>query len=187
MKKSPMFVMLILFASLLMFSGITDAQQISDDLKYPKLTTALQNYRDASGEFPTAWVTTLIQNAPHLFVSPPEVGGATNTTVDRYLFVAPTKLQILEAKLILTTVQTGTGNRPIPSLVGITTTDTTVIALADTIELSGAIGDVHEVVLNTSNVVVADGTKLALRYKTPAQTITIPIQGKLQAVWKSVP
>lgn len=187
MKKSPMLVMLLLFASLFVFSGITDAQQITDDLKYPKLTTSLQNYRDAYGEFPTNWVTTIIQNVPHEFVSGPETGGTTGTTVDRYVFVAPTKMQILDARLIVTTVQTGTGNRPIPSLVGITTTDTTVIALADTVELSGAIGNVHTLVVDTDNNTVEENTKLALRYQTPSATITVPIQGKLQAVWKSVP
>lgn len=183
-KNSPL--MMFIFTSLIMFSGL-NAQQITDDLKYPKLTTAQQNYRDASGEFPTAWVTTILQNAPHLFVSSVEVGGATSTTVDRYVAVAPTKLQVLEAKLIITKVQTGTGNRPIPSFVGITATDTTVIALGDTIELAGAIGDVYTLTVTTANATVADDTKLCLRYKTPAQTITVPIEGKLEYVWKSVP
>ena len=107
--------------------------------------------------------------------------GATGATVDDYVFVAPTKLTITNAKFIKTVVQTGSGNTPVVSL----RAGANEVGNSGAIQLAGAVGDVAPLTLDPAQVVIAKDTKLIFRIVNPSATITVALAGKLQIEWEA--
>jgi hypothetical protein len=149
-------------------------------VKFPVLTDAQVAEVDFFNNHNAMRALDVLQNLPYVLVSGILAAGATGDTTNEHVFVAPVKGEILEVKFIMTTVQTGTSNTPVVKLMN----GTAEVGASAAIALSGAIGDVASVVLDTAEVDFAAGDKLIFRIVNPTATITVAIQGKLQIIWK---
>ena len=153
-------------------------------MTFPALTDAQVQQLDFNNANNSLLALSLLQNLPVVQVTDIITAGATDTTVDDYVFVAPCKLQILDAQFITTTVQTGAGNTPTVSLRAGAANE---VGNTGAISLGGAVGDAAELTLDPTKTTVAAGTKLVLRAVNPAGTITVPLAGKLQFIWNAIP
>jgi len=149
--------------------------------QFPLLTNAQVLAKDFMNQGDTVKALDLLQNLPYVNVSAALAAGATGVTTNEHIFVAPCKLEILEAKFITTAVNTGTSNEPEVKLLA----GTDIVGVSGAIVLAGAaVGDVATLTLDAAEVVIAAGTKLILRIVNPTATITTPLTGKLQFIWK---
>ena len=149
-------------------------------LQFPLLTDAQVQAKDFMNGNDTASLA-ILQNLPYVNVSAALAAGATGATTNEHIFLAPCKLEILEAKFITTVVNTGTSNEPEVKLLA----DAAIVGVSGAIVLAGAaVGDVATLTLDAAEVVVEAGTKLILRIVNPTATITTPLTGKLQFIWK---
>lgn len=151
-------------------------------MKFPKITSEMKTFRDSKDNLNTGALMDYMAELPIPFGSDNVAGGASNSNADHYVFVAPTKCQILDAKFIVDTPNVGTGNTPVVSL----RAGSTEIAVSEAIALSGSKGDVEALVIDADNAVVEAGTAVYLRVATPESTVGTAIKGRLQAYFKSV-
>jgi hypothetical protein len=124
----------------------------------------------------------LLQRLPYVVVTDIAVAGASDATAAKPAFIMPCKGEILEAKFIITKVQTGSGNTPAVRLVHGATP--TVVGTSAAIALSGAIGDAKNIVLDAAKTELAAGTVVVVDIVNPAGTITVALEGKFQITWK---
>ncbi len=149
---------------------------------YPQLSNAKVQKKDFMNQNDAELALYHLQNLPFVVVTDEHTGGASDSTANDYVFVAPCKGEVLGAKFIKTQVNVGTGNTPTVRLVN----GSNVVAELATIALGGAIGDVNSLTLDSAKVALAAGDKLVFRIVTPASTVTTAIKGKLQIEWKPV-
>lgn len=150
-------------------------------VQFPLLTDAQVEAKDFMNNGDAVTALHLLQNLPYVNVSSALAAGATGVTTNEHIFVAPCKMVILEAKFITTVINTGSGNEPEVKLLA----GSAVVGVSGAIVLAGAaVGDVATLTLDADEVEIAAGTKLILRIVNPSATITTPLTGKLQFIWK---
>lgn len=149
---------------------------------FPQITDAKVQAKDFMNQSDAQLALYHLQNLPYVIVSDESAGGASDSTTNDYIFVAPCKGEILKADFWKTVVNTGTGNTPVVKLVN----GSNVVGETAAIALSGAIGDVHALTLDSAKVSFAAGDKLVFRIVTPASTVSAALKGKLQFIWKPV-
>jgi len=150
-------------------------------VQFPLLTNAEVQAKDFMNQGDITKALDLLQNLPYVNVSSALAAGATGVTVNEHIFVAPCKMEVLQAKFITTAVNTGSGNEPVVKLMA----GTDEVGASGAVVVAGAaIGDVASLTLDSAKVVVASGGKLILRIVNPGGTITTPLTGKLQFIWK---
>lgn len=151
---------------------------------YPKITTEMVSQKDFyNNPANVASAMEYLKDLSFNHVSQDVTAGASGATVTEYAFVAPTKLQIVEAKFLVVTPQVGTGNTPVVKLqVG-----SDDIAASAAIALSGSAGDVKPLVVDQDKKVIAAGSVIKLAIVNPAGTITTALKGKFQFAWNSIP
>jgi|GEM_PF-2929189 len=124
----------------------------------------------------------ILKDFPFIIPTGVCVAGASGATAGIPAFVMPCKGDIVDVKFITTKVQTGTGNTPVVRLnYGATPT---VVAQSAAIGLAGNIGDVTNVVVDSTKAEIAAGTVMTVDIVNPAGTITVGLEGKFQIIWK---
>lgn len=139
-------------------------------------------FRDFS-EQPIPKLVSILSKLSFNNVSDPVTGGSTGTNVDKYFFVAPCKMIVTKATFIVDVANVGADNTPAVSL----REGSNQVGISAAIALSGAAGDVHNVVLDPAKVEIAKGAKLFVRVATPSATISTALVGKLQIEWNAIP
>lgn len=147
---------------------------------FPQITDAKVQSKDFMNQNDAQLALFHLQNLPYITVSAEVTGGASGSTVNDFIFVAPVKGEVVDAKFIKTQVNVGTDNTPVVKLVN----GSNVVAETAAVALSGAIGDVHALTLDSAKVALAAGDKLVFRIVTPSATVTTALKGKLQIMWK---
>jgi len=151
---------------------------------YPKITTEMVSQKDFyNNPANVAAAMEYLKDLSFNHVSQDVTAGASGATVTEYAFVAPTKLQIVEAKFLVVTPQVGADNTPVVKLqVG-----SDDIAASAAIALGGSAGDVKPLVVDQDKKVIAAGSVIKLAIVNPAGTITTALKGKFQFAWNSIP
>ncbi len=151
-------------------------------MKFPALTDEQVQAKDLFNNHNALLALDLLANLPYVGMSEEITAGASEATVNKYVLIAPTKGEVLDAKFITTTVQTGTGNTPTISLVN----GSDVVATKADLALGGSIGDVTALTIDAEKKTFEAGDKLVLSVINPAGTITVALKGKLQLIWRAV-
>lgn len=147
---------------------------------FPQITDAKVQSKDFMNQNDAQLALFHLQNLPYITVTAEFAGGASGSTVNDFVFVAPCKGEVVDVKFIKTVVNVGADNTPTVRLVN----GSNVVAELATIALGGAIGDVGSLTLDSAKVALAAGDKLVFRIVTPTATVTTAIKGKLQIMWK---
>lgn len=149
---------------------------------YPKISDDQIAAKDFMNNGNDALALKTLQQLSLFNVVTPDIeGGAADSTVTEYVFVAPTKLEITSASFIRNVMNTGAGNTPEVLLQN----GSTIIA-QQIIPLTGAVGDATNITLVPDHVVVDKGAVLKVLIITPDQTITTKAKGKIQIAGKSI-
>ncbi len=151
-------------------------------MNYPKITLDQVTQKDFTGNGNDVLALDTLRNLSFNVTTPEVTGGAANSTVSEYVFVAPTKMEVTGAKFIISQVNVGASNTPTVSVKN----GANVVASKD-IQLGGSAGNVAKLDLTAANVVANEGDVLTCNIVTPsAATVTTALKGKFQIEWKSV-
>lgn len=150
---------------------------------FPQISDAKVQAKDFMNQNDAQLALYHLQNLPYITVSAEVSGGASGSTVNDFIFVAPCKGEVIDVKFIKTQVNVGADNTPTVRLVN----GSNVVGELATIALGGAIGDAGSLTLDPAKVALSAGDKLVFRIVTPTATVTTALKGKLQLIWKPKP